>query len=226
MKNYQRKPINWLLKFFKLNTLKLECKESIKGLEMKNKGFCLFICILLILSMSLSAKPFSSETIGSPKKIDEGYKYNATDPTKYVVGENSSLYTKWVTFHDDQFPADLKGTVGLKPTYWSNKVGFRFASEITIIPKEDLSATEVIFRTLDMWGNTSEAFAATFLEDMKAGTEYLYKDLRWGISEAVARDHLISIAYIASVRTKSGKVYSFDENFINQEIANLLMKYY
>ena len=193
---------------------------------MKNKILYLLLSILLIVSMSLSAKQFSTETIGSPKKIEVGFKYNATDPTKIILGENSSLPTKWITLHDDQFPADIKGTVGLRTTYWSSTVGFRFESEFTIIPKEDLTAIEVRFITLDMWGNKGKSLTATFLEDFKAGEEYSYSKQRWGISEEVAQDHLISIAYIANVRTKSGKAHSFSEDFITQEVANLLMKNY
>ncbi len=192
---------------------------------MKYKNICLLVSILVIAIIPLSARQFSTETNGVSKKIEIGVSALGK-PSEVILGKNSSLYTKWITLHDDQFPADLKGTIGLKPTYWSSSVGFRFESEITIIPKEDLSAIEVRYKTLDMWGNVSETLSATFLEDMKAGTEYLYKDLKWRISEEVARDCLISLAYIANVRTKSGKVYSFDENFINQEIANLLMKNY
>ena len=127
------------------------------------------------------------------------------------VDPNSSLNREWITAHDSLAPMDFDGTVGVTTVY---KTGgeystgqYNYHASVPLVFKQDVAAFEIRFVLFDVWGEFAKTLSYTEVEDNGAGTKKTFTP-DWSVySENEVSEHYASLAYLARVRTKSGRVF-------------------
>jgi hypothetical protein len=117
--------------------------------------------------------------------------------------------------------------VGIKTIFESERYGgnYFYKSDYTITPKEALTAIEVRFLTFDVWGKPIKTLTATDIQDMPSNTNQQFS-AKWSVfSENEASEFYASIAYIAQVRTASGRVIQMDNTPVLQEAQKFYKKF-
>ena len=129
-----------------------------------------------------------------------------------VLNKDSSLRREWVAVHDD-LPLKIEGTPGVTTVYQS-KTGYsrgkyNYAANATLIanPDQAVTAFEVRFVSIDVFGERMTTLSATVIQDIAAGEKTTF-DWKWNAyrENDIAR-YLASIAFIAKVRTADGQVH-------------------
>jgi len=69
---------------------------------------------------------------------------------------------------------------------------------------EPISAIEVRFIPFNIWGEKDRSLSTTEISDLGIGTHNL--DATWRAFENDAVEHFASLAYVATIRLKSGKI--------------------
>ncbi len=146
-----------------------------------------------------------------------------------VLNKESTLEREWITVHDSSLPADISGTVGVKTIYESGERyssgSYQYSAEYTITTKEAISAIEVRFLTFDIWGDHSRNLSATDIVDIDAKSTRKF-DGQWNVYSAnEVSEYYASIAYIAQVRTKSGRVIKADPKVILEQARKFSKKF-
>lgn len=146
-----------------------------------------------------------------------------------VINKESSLAREWITIHDNSIPADISGTVGVKIIYESgarhSSGRYQYNAEYSFTAKEALSAIEVRFLTFDIWGDHSRNLSVTHVVDIAAGTTEKFGG-KWNIySENEVCQYYASIAYIAQVRTKSGRVIKANPKIVLEQARKFSKKF-
>jgi hypothetical protein len=141
------------------------------------------------------------------------------------VNPNSTLEREWVTAHDSLSPADLVGTVGVITAYKDGGTyssgEYRYRATVPINFREDVTAIEVRFVLFDIWGQFTKTLTSTEVEDVAAGTTKTFTP-EWTVyDENTVSEHYASIAYVARVRTKSGRVFEADYGPVVAEAKKL-----
>ena len=179
--------------------------------------------ILAGLAVSTNAVAGSSVTRapGGSIKTELGY--------GIVLNKGSSLQREWITIHDDVIPADLVSTVGVKTIYESGGTyssgSYKYSADYKVKANEDLTAIEVIFLTFDIWGDLLRNLSATDIVDVKSGETRTF-DAKWNVfSENEVSEYYASIAYIAQVRTKAGRVIKTDPTIVVREAQKFSAKF-
>jgi len=188
---------------------------------MKLRELSIAMAILLVVSSNSIAAQSVTKLSGGSIKTELGY--------GIVLNKESSLTREWITVHDSSLPADISGTVGVKTIYKSGERyssgSYQYSAEYTITTKEALSAIEVRFLTFDIWGDHSRNLSATDIVDMDAGSTKKF-DGKWNIySENEVSEYYASIAYIAQVRTKSGRVIKADPKVVLEQARKFSKKF-
>jgi hypothetical protein len=127
------------------------------------------------------------------------------------LNPNSSLQREWITAHDSLSPVDLGGTVGVATTYKSggeySTGGYHYEATLPLTFKDDVQAFEIRFVLFDVWGQFTRTLSYTEIEDEITGTTKSFTP-SWSLySENEATEHYASLAYVARVRTKAGRVF-------------------
>ena len=178
----------------------------------------------IILGMSVGISP-PSETVsrasGGTVRTELGH--------GLYVNKESSLEREWITVHDDSIPVDIMGTVGVKTVYNSgtrySSGGYQYEAEYSINAEEDLSAIEVRFLTFDIWGEHSRILSVTEIVDIAAETTKKFVG-KWSVySENEISELYASVAFIAQIRTKSGKVFKTNPEFIIEQARKFSKKF-
>ena len=133
----------------------------------------------------------------------------------FALNKQSSLEREWVTVNSPPIPAQLVGPVGLATAYKSGSYSgsYRYESSFDVEVKEPLAAVEVKFLTFDVWGDHSRTLSFTSIEDLPIGRKTFKSE--WSLmSENEAEEHYASVAYIARVRTKTGRILAADPEMI------------
>ena len=171
--------------------------------------------VVAVFVMCSSAIAGSNVTLKSGGSIRTNLGYGI------VLNKESSLQRVWITIHDDTILADLVGTVGVRTIYESgeqySRGDYKYKDDYTVKTNQDLTAIEVRFLTFDIWGDHLRNLSATDIVDLKSGETRSF-DAKWNVfSENEGSEHYASIAYIAQVRTKSGRVIKADLNMVVKE---------
>jgi len=146
-----------------------------------------------------------------------------------IINDNSSLMREWITINDDSLPVVISDTVGVKTIYKEgsgySSGDYQYVSEYSVSAKEAVSAIEIRFITFDIWGNYSRNLSSTEIVDMAVGTSKKFNP-SWSVfSENEVSEFYASIAYIAQVRTQSGKVIKADPSVILAEAKKFSTKF-
>lgn len=187
---------------------------------MKSIKYLLTVVMTLVLIPFIEAQDVTSSPGGSIQTfLSAGI----------IVNENSSLTREWITIHDDNLPIDIVGTVGITTIYEDggrySSGGYRYYTLYEVTAKEDIVALEINFITFNIWGEKVKTLSATEIIDIAAGSNKKLNGT-WNVSsENEVSEFYASIAYIAQVRTKSGKVYKANPTLIIRQAQKYSSKF-
>lgn len=180
------------------------------------KAFKIAVAVVLcalVAANALAAESVTRASGGSVQTKDEDFVF---------TNRGSSLEREWITVHDDSIPADIPGTIGVRTIYDSDDSAPQYRAEYSIESKEELSAVEVRFLLFDIWGEPTRNLSTTDVMDVSAWVTF---DATWRASWNEVRDHYASIAYIARVRTKSGRVIEANIKTVLKEARKFSKKF-
>lgn len=157
---------------------------------------------------------------GGPVRTELGY--------GVVLNEHSTLVREWITASDNTMPVAVDGVVGIRTTYKQggsySSGNYQYTAEIPLILTDTITAVEIRFIAFDIWGELIRSLSDTEVEDMLPGKK-VFKPA-WNLySENEASEFYASIAYIARVRTRSGRVFEADREAIVAEARKLSTKF-
>jgi hypothetical protein len=144
-----------------------------------------------------------------------------------VLNKASSLKREWITVHDASLPIAIDGTVGVKAAYESERRGgnYVYLTSYDLKAKEAVTAVEVRFLVFNVWGGHIRTLSASEIVDIPAGGNAKFNG-KWSLfSENEASEYYASIAYIARVRTSSGRVIESDRKAVLSEVRKLAKKF-
>lgn len=130
------------------------------------------------------------------------------------LNKESSLSREWVTAHDTRVPADIDGTAGISTIYVPgsgySSGEYQYRGTFKLTPRDSLTAIEVRFILFDIWGEFVKTLQTTLIADMPAGVPREF-DSRWNLyGDHEASEYYASIAYVARIRTRTGRVFEAD----------------
>lgn len=145
-----------------------------------------------------------------------------------VLNSASSLTREWIAVHQVNFPVKLKGTPGVTTRYESggeySRGEYQYHVSLEFWLYEAISAIEVRFLTFDIWGQHVRNLSLTEIRDFNPDLNKLSGT--WRIfSENEASEYYASIAYVARVRTKDGRVIAADVAPVLAEARRLNAKF-
>jgi hypothetical protein len=141
-----------------------------------------------------------------------------------TLNQGSSLTREWITLHDSTAPADLEGTMGIETAYVPDR-GYTYRAKFAIQVREPLTAIQVRFLLFDIWGNHIGTLASTEVVDLDVGTSKAFTP-SWNLfSENEASEYYASVAYLARVRTKAGRVVQAPSGPVLDEARKFAAKF-
>lgn len=145
-----------------------------------------------------------------------------------VLNSGSSLNREWISITHTALPVSLVGTPGITTKYevggrYSNGE-YQYVAKFSINVTEPITAIEIRFLTFDIWGERGKSLVSTEVEDYAVGQHELTGT--WHIyGENEASEYYASIAYIAKVRTKDGRVLTADVRPVVEEARKFYSKF-
>lgn len=145
------------------------------------------------------------------------------------LNKNSSVQREFITIDDDKSPASIANCIGVTTVYKGRTEyaagGYNYLSKYSIRANEAICAVELRFLVFSIWGEHIRTLSSTHIEDLSAGRVITY-DGEWNLfSESEASEHYASIAYLAAIRTSSGRVYKMDTHSIVLEARKFSEKF-
>ncbi len=170
---------------------------------------------LLAASPAAAQKATVTRSQGAPMKIDIG--------RSGAMNKDSTLRREWIVIHHLGFPADFEYEVGVDAYHAGSE--YRYKSDIHVTPKEPITAIEIRFLLFDVWGKHIRTLSFTKVADLEAGGRQLGQ-AEWNLfSVNEASEFYASIAYIARVRTKAGKIVNSDVTPVLDEARKFSSKF-
>ncbi|MDX6558534.1 MAG: hypothetical protein QOF72_1583 [Blastocatellia bacterium] len=142
-----------------------------------------------------------------------------------AVNDKSTLHREWITIHDSACPISLVDNIGVTTVYVPDRVrgDYEYSAIYTVEAKEPVSAFEVRFLLFDLWGNHLKTLSTTEVEDLQDKKEFKG---RWNLySENEISEYYASIAFVARVRTQSGRVFEADTVKVLEEARKFSRKF-
>ena len=140
-----------------------------------------------------------------------------------VVNKASTLKREWFVVRDETAPAVIEGAAGVSVFYKSgdrSSLGqYQYWIPYKIKAKEPISAIELRVHVLDVFGRLLKTLSATEVGDFSDAKSFDGTWRAW--SENEASETFASVAYIAQIRTTSGKVYEADRTAIFEQVRKV-----
>ena len=151
---------------------------------------------------------FTQHTEGQTTSKADGGSMRTELGDNIVVNKNSSLRRQWVAFHED-IPLKIEGTPGIDTVYKSQKFRgeYKYTAEATLSATQAVTAFEVRFVNIDVFGQRMKTLSATEVEDIAAGEMNTFKWTWNAFRENDVARFFASVAFIAKVRTADGQVH-------------------
>jgi len=146
-----------------------------------------------------------------------------------ALNDKTTLQREWITVRDTVLPIDFVGTPGIATTYkpggeYSSGT-YEYGTKFRLTVKDSITAFEVRFVVFDVWGDPVRTLSETEIEDVPVGSSHDFEP-QWNLySENEASEYYASIAFVARVRTKNGKVYVANMDPILTEAAKFSRKF-
>ena len=141
--------------------------------------------------------------------------------------EGSTLRRSWITLDDTNCPLAIVGAgvavSGRRSKHWFGVAG-------SIRPRVPISAFEVRFILLDMFGGHLGSLSKTEVKDLDVDDEAILSEMRprgrragadWEASSHDVRELLTVVSFVAHVRTREGVVWRYNEHEISEHLREL-----
>lgn len=168
-------------------------------------------CSSSIFAQSLDV----SRGTGGAVKLELGY--------GIALNKSSSLNREWHIINDPRLPLKIEsGSAAPKYVTGRSRGEYRYEAEYTVLTDDrGVSAYELRFLVLDVFGARQRLLSATNLVDIAANSSYS-DDGQWRLfSETDAATAFYSIAYVATVRTSTGQILRADEAAVLAEVQKI-----
>lgn len=137
-----------------------------------------------------------------------------------VLNSQSTLSREWISATDNTLPVSFDSVVGIRTVYKPggnySSGSYQYTAAIPITATDTISAIEIRFLAFDIWGELIRSLSDTEVEDILPGKHVF--EPSWNVfSENEASEYYASIAYIARVRTRAGRVLEGDRDAIVTE---------
>jgi hypothetical protein len=173
------------------------------------------VAIAVLVTVTAMGQELKTEVVdGGPAVTDLGYNVQ--------VNKGSTLHRSFAIINDPSAPIQLAGT-GVNTRYGRDR--YSFVPVGTVSPSEALTAFEVRFVLYDVFGNRLKTLSAMHVTDMPGGSSIGIADIgSWYAFEAEVSELLTVAAFVANVRTASGKVWRANEKKVTEELEKLNLK--
>ncbi|WP_310389282.1 hypothetical protein [Roseateles sp.] len=137
------------------------------------------------------------------------------------MNNGSTLRREWFVIRDDASPVQIVGSAGVNVIYKSERSSGQYQYRIPyqLKSKESVTAVEVRMHVLDVFGRLLKTLSSTEVTDFSdiKGFEGIWRI--W--SENEASGAFASVAYVAQVRTASGRVYEADRTAVFEQVRKV-----
>ena len=171
-------------------------------------------CVVMCLMSALMAVGVHSDI---EESIKDGGSVVIEQEIFSPINEGSSLRRVWITLNDTDCPLQLSDA-GVTVQDGSRSELFDVIGQLK--PRVPISAYEVRFLLLDVFGDSLRILSTTEVKDFSTDIEISLSG-RWRAADHEARGFLTAIAFVAKVRTKRGSVWQYDEDAIANAILSL-----
>jgi hypothetical protein len=146
-----------------------------------------------------------------------------------VINRASGLEREWIVVTDERLPVSIIGEAGIRTVYVSPHRyrigGYEYRSDFSLVARKDIAAVEVRIVVFDVWGDFVRTLSLTQIQDVAAG-ETIRVQPRWQVfRESEVADHYGSLAYVARVRTSSGRILEAEYERIVGEIRTFSKRF-
>jgi hypothetical protein len=165
--------------------------------------------LMCVASLQATAAELRSRA-GDPLKLPLGY---------VVLNEKSTLTRMHYVIDVPGIPVRLTEVAGINTAYADRRYSWE-SNKDDLIASEAVTAVEVRFLLIDVFGDRLATLSATEVADIAAGAS-LYPNWRWNVrfdSEADAKSMHTSFGWVAQVRKADGTVVKANEAQIVQAI--------
>lgn len=187
----------------------------------------------LLLSAASTAIAQSAKVVHSANSSVTMERYSGTTVSTELgygikLNKESSLKREWFVVRDAGAPAFIDGdagvTVNYKPAERSSLGQYQYRIyQYKVTAREPITAFELRMHVLDIFGRLLRTLSATEIVDLPAGSRGFEGTWRlW--SENEASEAFASVAYIAQVRTASGRVYEADRAAVFDHVRTVAKK--
>ena len=182
------------------------------------KVFLLVACCCL--SVFSQTRPGMTGTVSVTR--GDGGSVQTPLSSDIAVNKGSSLHREWITIHDSACPISLVDNVGVKTLYVADRVrgDYEYSAKFSVEAKEPVTAFEVRFLLFDLWGNHLKTLSMTEIFDLPDKKDVSGERNAFSENEVSA-----SIAFVARVRTQSGRVFEADTVKILEEARKFSRKF-
>ncbi len=182
---------------------------------------------LLLFLFAMSASSVSPQTGRTTTTVTRGSGGSIQTPLDYgiVVNKGSSLSREWITVHDSACPIALVDNVGVTTIYVRDRVSgeYNYSAKFSVEASEPVSAFEARFLLFDLWGNHLKTLSMTQVADLEGKKEVSAK---WNAySENEVSEYYASIAFVARVRTQTGRVFESNMLPVLEEARKISRKF-
>lgn len=150
----------------------------------------------------------------------EGPFMSATGST---LNEGSTLQREWFVLNDESGPVRIDGKTGIEVVFDPWRGRFTYRASYTLKAIEPIVAWEIRYVVVDVFGRIVRTYGSTRVTDVSSN--FARESVSWvvcGLSEA-SRAYS-SVAYVASARLASGKVYEIDRAAAASQIRTVADK--
>lgn len=171
------------------------------------------VALLLFLPFFANAAEIRSRP-GEPLKLPLGY---------IVLNEKSSMTRMHYVIDVPGIPVTLKEVAGINTVYQDRRYMWE-AYKDDVLASEPVTAVEVRFLLVDVFGERLATLSATEVADIAAGGE-IYPIWRWNVrfdSETDAKTMHTTFGWVAQVRKADGTVVTAKEEQILEAIKRYL----
>lgn len=173
---------------------------------------------LFLFSLSVSfcfAQPLKVTTISGGSVVTElGYNIK--------VNPHSSLERTWVIINDPKSPVQLNGT-GVTTSYGDRQYEYRPSGNL--ITSEAIVAINIRFILYDVFGSHIKTLGIMEIRDIPVNKAFELKEAgSWRAWENEVSELLTVVAFVAQIRTASGKIWRYNEKAIEEELSKIRLK--
>lgn len=189
----------------------------------------LTILAVVLLASTTIVNAQQSKVLPSPKSTTitieryEGGSVVTNLGYNISLNKNSSIKREWFVVRDENSPVSIEGSTGIQVTYKSGEKyssgHYQYNVTYQLKPKEPIAAFEIRIHVLDVFGRLLKTLSATELVDFSDLRSF---DSNWRIwSENEASEAFASVAYVAQVRTSTGRVYEADRAAVFDQVRKV-----